>query len=137
MSYYDRYSNGSHNQWRQLRFNPDRPVQSAELNELGSILLRKLIQLGNSYLNQGALLTNPNPVVSGLGPYTVSLSASLAFINGLVWDVPSGSVSLAGTGTDLAPEVVGLLGTSDFDTNISDPTLNDPATGTPAFNLSG
>ena len=124
--YFDRFDPGK-NRTRVL-FNPDRPLQQSELNEMQSINQYYLKTLGDSIFKDG-------DKQSGLG-YTLTtdnvltLNPGYVYLNGkLRYYDNNDSVKLTGIGK----EYVGLRVEEKIVTPDEDPSLLDPTTGVPSY----
>jgi len=119
-TYYDRYARTKG--WKALKFLAGRGVQSAELNEMQSVLFDELHQLGKTVWSDGQVIRGIELHVSGL---LASLTEGQVYFAGVFHDFPGGTVAVTGTGL----EVIGLRFTSSIVTESEDPTLHDPASG--------
>jgi hypothetical protein len=119
----DNVANGAPPVWDRLWFNPGRVPQSAELNEMQSMLWTYLGRVCEIFFVEGQIISGLVPTLSGT---TVTISAGFMYIQGRVRPIASGTATITGTGS----ETVGLLYTNTTLTPQSDSELMNPVTTT-------
>lgn len=121
ISYLDRY-NRAEKAWKALKFIAGRGVQSAELNELQSVVLDELYQIGRTVWSDGQVIRGCELTI---GEGIARLSAGQVYFAGVTHDFAGGQIAITGSGE----EIIGLRFTSSIVDESSDPTLFDPSTG--------
>lgn len=120
--YYDRFDPSKH--YEKELFRADYVLQSAELNDLQSAASDRVKAIADSLYNDGAIIrgcgisVNPDTGVA-------VVESGIAYIAGAARGIPSGTFTIAITGTVL----IGIYLTNTIVTPIMDPTLKDPAVG--------
>lgn len=128
--YYDRF-NPSNNRNKVL-FNPDRPLQNSELNELQSIQEYNLKALGNVIFKDG-------DIQSGMGFTIDTVNKQITVIGGTVYlagkirAFSQQTTTLNGIGT----ETIGIILNQAVITSANDVTLLDPTQNVPSYNSPG
>lgn len=107
--------------WDRLWFFPGRVPQSAELNEMQSMMWTYLGRVCNTILGEGQVISGLVPTFSGT---TVSITAGFMFIQGRIRPIASGTATITGVGT----ETVGLLYTNTTLIPQTDAELMNPVT---------
>lgn len=118
--------------WESLEFLPGRSLQSAELNEVQSVLSYHLERLGRTLFNDGDVVSGCSLTVSG-DKTTVYISDGKVFVRGRVRNISGSSLSITGSGT----EVIGLKVIEEYEDAADDPILLDPAQGYPGYATQG
>ena len=124
---YDREDN-----YNQLLFNPDRPLQQRELNELQSVLNQKIHALGDATFAEG-------DIISGLdfslkkntanNTITVTIRQGFIYLDSEARWTTGGEVTIPDTGrTYINAHVDETVITSDEDSKLNDPTIGVPST---------
>lgn len=126
--YFDRYD--ATKDWTMLLFNPDRPLQQRELNELQSTLGHYIGALGDSVMRDG-------DIQSGMG-YTqdgnkITVNSGSVYLAGKVRSYSGQTVTLAGTGM----ETVGVKISQSIIKASDDSSLNDPTQDVPSAGSAG
>lgn len=117
--------------YTQLLFNPDRPLQQRELNELQSALNQKIHALGDSLFKEG-------DIMSGLDfsltrntendTVTVDIKQGFVFLNSEAHWTLGGSVTIPSTGRAYINAYIDeTIVTSEQDAKLNDPTLGVPS----------
>lgn len=126
--YYNRFDAAL--RYDELLFRAGEGLQSAELNEVQTTLVDRLRRIADAVFRDGAVIAGTPPTFSGT---TIACPASTIYLRGAVRDVAARSftIALAGlvrVGVYLLDEVI---------TEVDDPTLRCPATGTRNYNEPG
>ncbi|ACO37055.1 putative tail protein [Lactobacillus phage Lb338-1] len=126
--YFDTYDDTK--DWTMLLFNPDRPLQQRELNELQSTLGHYIGALGNSIMHDG-------DIQSGMG-YTqdgnnITVNSGSVYLAGKVRSYSGQTVTLTGTGM----ETVGVKISQSIVKASDDSSLNDPTQDVPSAGSAG
>lgn len=124
--YNDRFDPQSN--YTKLLFNPDRPLQQAELNELQSVIEYYTKNLGDSIFKDGNIQSGLNYVIDSNNVLTVKpgyvyMDGKIRYYNG------DSSVQLSGVGR----EVVGFKLEQTIITPDDDTTLLDQTSGVPSY----
>lgn len=125
---YDRYITGQ-KAWYKVGFIPDVPAQSAEVNEVQSIIQDQAMRGWDSIFANGSYQYG-GVITTALADSQLQalITAGRCYANGLWMNVPAGTVDITGQGT----EVISLiLDPIDIDETV-DPDLLDPADNTEA-----
>lgn len=128
--YYNRYT--PEKNWDAVLFRADRVLQSAEVNEIQSILDAKRRGIGDALFKDG-------DIVKGCGLFVNPLSgearveAGLIYISGAVRAVPEATFTIAITGT----VTVGVFLAERTLTELDDASLHNPAIGSQGFGEAG
>src|ERR1700733_7431987 len=133
--YLDRYTSQSPQPpWKKILFNPGVSLQSAEANELQSILTYNFQCLADSIYQEGAWIYGGNiTTTTAESAITVNIAAGRLYAYGYFHDIPAGTCAITGVGT----ETVSLVISEQVNTVIQDPTLSDPAVGSENFGKPG
>ena len=128
--YYNTYDRADN--YNQLLFNPDRPLQQRELNELQSVLNKKIHALGDATFKEG-------DIISGLDfslqkntadkTITVSIHQGFLYVDSEARWTEGGDVTIPDTGRAyINAHVNETIVTSDEDAKLNDPTIGVPST---------
>ena len=117
--------------WDKLVFLPGRYAQSAELNELQSILNAKLKSVGDAVFSNGDIIKGCSLTIDKNG--NASVTEGLVYIEGAVRYVSSGKLTISTTGT----YYVGINIARKYIDETDDPVLKDPAQGYPGYATAG
>lgn len=129
-TYYDRFDPQA--PWDRLLFRPDRILQSAEANELQSVLSHRIKGVADVLFADGDLVRAAGIAVDAVTGDTIC-EAGAIYAAGAVRGVPPGALTIATAG-----EVrVGVYLRARTVTDIDEPLLNNPATGTRGYNMPG
>lgn len=129
--YHDRFVPGT-TRWKSLLFKPSLSLQTAEMNEIQSMLRDEMEQFGQTLYERSAPVEGLNAVVD-LDALTVTITAGKLYALGMIHAVESTVVPITGVGTELiaarlTPQVVTIA---------EDPTLRDPAIGAEGYEYEG
>lgn len=124
-AYPDRYSRSS--RWSKILPVSGRPLQTAEITELQSILQDNLKQGFNALFRNGSILGGLSLVITqqSLETLTVQVSSGQFYAEGLVIDVPSQTVTTPVTGT----HTIGILLQESILTELEDTRIREPGQG--------
>jgi len=123
--------------WFRVLFNQSKFVQSAELNDLQTIIQDQLGKGFSGIFSDGQFLSGGVPTVSTTGGVTsVNITAGLIFAVELFQNIPAGSCVITGVGNEvvyltIAEDTITATGANG---TTQDTSLNDPASGAEAFN---
>ena len=131
--YYDRFDPTKNR--TAVAFNPDRPLQNSELNEMQSMVSYAIGQLGDSVFSDGDIVSGLDfdLKVGGDKKVTVNLHAGLVYLGGRVRKTPKSSVILNGVGD----ETINLRLDDKIITWAADASLLDPSIGSPSESAKG
>ncbi len=118
--------------WEKVVFLPGRFAQSAEMNELQSILNAKLKSVGDAVFDDGDVIRGCSLTVNK-ETGEVKITEGLVYVNGAVRYVKGGSLTLPTTGT----VYVGINVVRGYIDEYDDPILRDPAQGYPGYATAG
>lgn len=104
-------------QWRMLLWNFDRYVQRSELMDIQLLLMSQMKRVGDLTWKNGDITSGCQEREVSNNVYT--FTSGTIYLDGQVVEVPEGTVTLTGTGT----EKVGLLVTPRIETYEDDPAL--------------
>lgn len=127
--YFNRFDPGD--LFEELLFRP-RGLQSAELNEIQSLFLDRLQRIADTIYSDGAVVSGTEPLVDSLTG-AVTCPASAIYVEGAIRLVPERSFTIPTTGL----VQIGVHLNVEQITELEDPSLRDPATGTKNFNEPG
>ena len=118
--------------YTEILFRAGKVLQSKELNEMQSILKNQIKNVGNTILTNGDIIEGCQLIISD-DRHTVTLTNGRIYLDGDVRDVPTTTLNITGTGT----EVIGAKIQTTVITADDDATLNDVATGYDNYNQDG
>lgn len=123
--YFDLYDPASN--YTMLLFNPDRPLQQRELNEMQSLSSYYMKQLANTTMRDGDVQDGMEYTQDGKN---ITVSDGLVYVAGKVRSFPKQTVAITGTGMEtLGVKVVQNIVTSADDSSLNDPTQDVVSTG--------
>lgn len=128
--YYNRHTPEKH--WDALMFRSDRVLQSAEVNELQSVLDAKRRGIGDALFKDGDIVKGGNLLVDVRTGET-RVEEALVYIAGAVRSVPEAVFTIAVTGT----VTVGVFLSDTIVTELDDVSLYNPAIGSQGFGEAG
>ncbi|TRX75278.1 DUF4815 domain-containing protein [Pseudomonas mangiferae] len=128
--YYDRHDPAKH--YDRILFRPDRVLQSAEFNELQSGLRDRLQSVADALLKDGDIVRDCNIVIDAATGNT-NLESGALYLAGAVRGIAPAQVKIALTGT----VTVGAYLVQHTITELEDPALLNPASGTRGYNEPG
>ena len=117
--------------WEKILFLPGRSLQSAELNELQSILNAKLKSVGDSIFDDGDIIRGCSLTVDK-ETGEARITEGLVYIDGAVRYVRGGRLTLP-----MGTVYVGINVIRDYIDESDDPVLRDPAQGYPGYATAG
>ena len=127
--YYDTFNKDDN--YTKVLFNPDRPLQQRELNELQSILNQKIHALGDSLFKEGDIMSGLDFSLTkntSAGTITVSLKPGFIYLNSEARWTTGGNVTIPATGRSYINAYIDeSIVTSTQDTKLNDPTLGVPS----------
>lgn len=132
--YYNTFDKGDN--YVQLLFNPDRPLQQRELNELQSVLNQKLHALGDAVFKEGDIISGLDFSLSkntANKAVTVDIKQGFIYLNSEARWTTGGSVTIPDTGMAYINAYVDET----VVTSNEDPKLNDPTLGVPSTSAKG
>jgi len=118
--------------WDEVVFLPGRALQSAELNEIQSILNYKLSETGKAVFADGDIVSGCQIVVDKTNAQATITDGKLV-VGGQVRYVKGGTVPIYTTGECY----VGLKVVEEYQDEIDDSVLLDPAQGYPGYQTAG
>jgi len=128
--YFDRYDpTKNYEQWL---FRAGNALQSAEANEIQSLLLAKLKGIGDASFTDGNIINGCDCVVNATTG-AVQMAAGSAYVSGAIRSLAASTFTVSLTGT----VTIGIWLISSVVTEAQDPTLLDPATTTQNYNQPG
>ena len=122
-NYYDRFDPDKH--YEKHLFRAGKPMQSAELNEIQEAARYRLRTLGDALFNDGDIIRDAGVVIDPITGQTIC-QAGAVYLAGAVRGVAERVISIPTQGT----VTVGIYLIEHVVTEIDDPALRDPATGT-------
>jgi hypothetical protein len=128
--YYNRFSQTDG--YDELLFRASKGLQSAELNEIQSILSDKVADLGDALFNDGNIVRGGAILIDANDGSTTLGSATL-WVRGSMRDIAASTFTIPTTGSVL----IGVRMVETDVTELEDPNLRDPATGTRNYNEPG
>ena len=128
--YYNRF-NASDN-YDDLLFRASRGLQSAELNEIQSVLSDRIQKIANVLFKDGSIVRDGAATIDA-ATGAVNMAAGAIYVKGAVREVSSATFTIPTTGT----LSIGVRMTETEVTELEDPELRDPATGTRNYNEPG
>lgn len=133
--YPDRYSRDKN--WVRVLPIHGRPIQSAELIEMQSLLHDNLKQGLDTLFTNGSIISGLQTAIVNSSTLdntvTVSISGGTMYIEGFVVKVEQDSITLPNTGTF----TIGVLVSEEIITEVEDPSLRDPIKGSSIIGLEG
>lgn len=132
--YYDTFSKDDN--YTKLLFNPDRPLQQRELNELQSVINQKIHALGDSLFKEGNIMSGLDFSLTkntSAHTITVSLKPGFIYLNSEAHWTTGSTVTIPDTGRSYINAYID----EDIVTSTDDPKLNDPTLGVPSSSASG
>lgn len=118
--------------YTQLLFNPDRPLQQRELNELQSVLNQKIHALGDSIFKEGDIMSGLDFSLTKnttAGTITVDIKQGFIYLNSEARWTTGGTVTIPASGrTYINATVNESVVTSAEDSKLVDPTIGVPST---------
>ena len=123
--YFDLYDPASN--YTMLLFNPDRPLQQRELNEMQSITSFYMKQLANSTMRDGDIQDGMEYTQDG---NDITVANGTVYVAGKVRAFPKQTVTITGTGMEtIGVKISQVVVTSADDSSLNDPTQNVVSTG--------
>ena len=116
--------------WETLLFLAKRPLQSAEGNEIQTLITERLKRLAGSLYRDGALVNGGSCTVDGT---TATLEAGEIYLRGDVRRIEGTEITITGTGV----EIIGVYLQTTVVTSEDRPALLDPAEGTTNYKQEG
>lgn len=129
LDYYNRHNPAK--QYSEHLFRAGTGLQSAELNEVQHNLFGRLRGLADNLFKDGSILQGVSPVLEENG--TLRLFESTLYIWGAAWVVPPAVITVPMSGE----VIVGAIYKQTVITELEDPELRDPATGTRNYDEPG
>lgn len=131
--YPDRYTHSS--KWVKLLPIPDRPIQTAELIEIQSLLMEQIKQGFNSFIKPFSRIQGLDISVKETREedLLISINDGKFYIEGYTLSVKGRDIEIPKTGT----HSIGLIVDENIITEIDDPSLRDPIKGNSRFGLEG
>lgn len=118
--------------YTQLLFNPDRPLQQRELNELQSVLNQKIHALGDATFKEGDILSGLDFSLqknTANNTITVTIHEGFIYLDREARWTTGGVVTIPSTGRAYINAYVDeSVVTSDEDSKLNDPTIGVPST---------
>lgn len=127
-TYYDRFTRSK--KWHKLLFRGGEGLQSAELNEVQSVLRDTLSRHIALSVRDGEIIAGMDLIVDGT---TARVASGTIYYAGGFHDFAGGTLTITGVGE----ESIGLLFVEQIITESDDTGLLDPATGLENFGLPG
>lgn len=128
--YYNRFN--ASDKYDDLLFRASRGLQSAELNEIQSILSDRIQKIANVLFKDGSIVRDASASIDAVTGQ-VNMAAGAIYVLGAVREVSSATFTIPTTGT----LSIGVRVTTNEVTELEDPELRDPATGTRNYNEPG
>lgn len=133
--YYNSFNRTKH--YSQILFKPGLILQSAELNELQSILKQNIKDISGTLLTNGDIIEGCQCIISAVSEGSIAKKVTVTkgrvYLDGAIYDVDETTLSLRGAGT----ETIGVIINEQVVTSDDDPDLLDPAAGYANVNMSG
>lgn len=117
--------------FEEMLFRP-KGLQSAEMNEIQGLILDRMKRISDSIYSDGAVVAGTQPAIN-INTGAITCPSSLIYVEGAIRSVPERSFTISPTGVVL----VGVYLNIEEVTEVEDPTLRDPATGTKNYNEPG
>jgi hypothetical protein len=128
--YYDRFDPTKNR--HKVLFNPDRPLQNSELNEMQSIQEYNLKSLGGAIFKDGDIQSGMTFTIDSSAK-TVTITDGKVYLAGKIRTFAQQTTILNGTGT----ETIGIALDQTIITSGTDSTLLDPTQNVPSYNSPG
>jgi hypothetical protein len=127
--YLDRFD--KEKSYQQVLFNPDRPLQQSELNEVQSITKNRITDIGNAIFKDGdrqdgAEINFTADYTDGKYHYAGTISAGTVYLAGAIRQVPKTPFDYTGTGRT---HYIGVRIKQELVTSTEDATLLDQTSG--------
>lgn len=123
--------------YSQILFKPGLILQSAELNELQSILKQNIRDISGTLLTNGDIIEGCQCIISAISEGSIAKKVTVTrgkiYIDGAIYEVAETVLNLKGAGT----ETIGAVVREQVFTAEDDPDLLDPAAGYANVNMSG
>jgi Domain of unknown function (DUF4815) len=128
-------------QWKKVLFKPGVPLQSAELNEVQTLLTQNSSLVFDDLFTEGQFLSGGGITVTTDGTQLqVAIGSGLLYALGYVHNVPAGLVDITGIGTETISLIIGdeiITALPGVSGTIQDLALEDPAVGAEAYGQAG
>lgn len=129
-NYFNRFDkNKEHDQ---VEFLAGRVLQSAELNDMQSIIIDKITNIGNSLFSDGSVISGAQVIINSTSGAT-QCQAGAIYVKGSVRGVLAANLTIPTTGT----VAIGVYVQQSDVTELTDPSLRDPAALTRNYNQPG
>lgn len=133
--YYDTFDKSKG--YSRVLFKPGLILQSAELNELQSILKQNIRDISGTLLTNGDIIEGCQCIISAVSEGSIAkkvvITKGKVYLDGGIYDVEETTLALKGAGT----ETIGILIHEQVITSEDDPELLDPSAGYANVNMSG
>lgn len=126
--YYNRFNPAD--RYDEILFRAQKPIQSAEHNELQSALIDRLQRIADAVFRDGTVISGTPPTISGT---TASCPLSRIYLRGAVREVPPASITVPATGLVR----LGVFLLTEEITELQVPALRNPAVGTRGYGEPG
>jgi hypothetical protein len=126
--YYNRFD--AADRYDEILFRAGKGLQSAELNEIQSSVIDRLKRIADAVFKDGAVISGTPPTITGS---SVACPLSLIYLRGAVREVAAGTLTISTTGLVR----IGVYLLDEEITELQDPDLRDPASGTRNYNEPG
>ncbi|ADJ53142.1 gp108 [Brochothrix phage A9] len=131
--YYDRFN--ADKNYTKILFNPDRPLQNSELNELQSTIDYYMQTMGDAILKDGDIISGLDFDITTHSDKTrtINVQSGLLYVSGKVRQYNGGKVTIKAKGEETLNVSIAQTAV----TAESDPTLLDPSIGSPSEKAKG
>ncbi|MBQ9273511.1 MAG: DUF4815 domain-containing protein [Succinivibrio sp.] len=129
-NYWNRYDPDKH--YKELLFRDGKPMQASEMNELQSINNYELKQIFDQLFSNGDVLSGGQITVNAESGQ-VNAAEGKVYLDGYMWTVPAKTFNIPITGT----YAIGVYIKESVISEVEDPELLNPATGSRAAGLAG
>lgn len=129
-NYFNRFDKTK--EYDQVEFLAGRVLQSAELNDMQSIIIDKITNIGNSLFSDGAIISGAQVIIDPNTGATQCQSGAI-YVKGAVRGVLPANFTIPTTGTI----AIGVYVQQSDVTELTDPALRDPAALTRNYNQPG
>lgn len=126
--YYNRFD--AADRYDEILFRAGKGLQSAELNEIQGSVIDRLKRIADAVFKDGAVISGTPPTITGS---SVACPLSLIYLRGAVREVAAGTLTISTTGLVR----IGVYLLDEEITELQDPDLRDPASGTRNYNEPG